>query len=189
MLKWISGAAALAAVAGFIIGVGAVIAVERIDHYTDTDEFCTSCHLTGEYIAKSEIYLTSSHRSRTSGVEPGCADCHIPKGLIPSTWTHFVKGIQDLYGQITYDYEDIHVWQERRPELAYAVRDWMRATDSVTCRSCHDEVAIEPTRTRGRRQHDEARLQGMTCIDCHYNLVHEDVEPRQSFLDGAGRQQ
>lgn len=23
---------------------------------------------------------------------------------------------------------------------------------------------------------------GMTCIECHYNLVHEEIEPRESFL-------
>jgi nitrate/TMAO reductase-like tetraheme cytochrome c subunit len=79
------------------------------------------------------------------------------------------------------------VWQQRRPQLAHAVRDWMRANDSVTCRSCHVEAAIEPARKRGQRAHTEARESRMTCIDCHYNLVHEPVEPRDSFLASAGR--
>ena len=189
VLRWITSGAGIAVAVGFVVGVVAVLAAEQMDHYTNTDAFCTSCHLTGEYIAKSEAYLTSSHRTRASGVEPGCADCHIPKGLVLATWTHVIKGIQDLYGEVAYDYEDPAVWKERRPELAYAVRDWMRANDSATCRSCHDEAEIMPTRKRGQRQHAEAREMGMTCIDCHYNLVHEEVEPRDSFLDSAGKQQ
>lgn len=189
MFKWLDGTTLIVATIGLAVGVAAVLAAEQMDHYTNTDAFCTSCHLTGEYIAKSETYLASSHRNRASGVEPGCADCHIPKGLVLATWTHVIKGVQDLYGEIAYDYEDPEVWEERRPELAYAVRDWMRATDSATCRSCHDEGSIEPKRKRGQRQHANAREEGMTCIDCHYNLVHDEVEPRQSFLDSAGTQQ
>ena len=141
--------------------------------------------MTGEYIAKSEAYLTSGHRTRRGGVQPGCADCHIPKGLVAATWTHIVKGAQDLYGEIRYDYENPEVWQARRAELAYAVRDWMLANDSATCRSCHKEDLIKPERKRGQRQHAEARETGMTCIECHYNLVHEKVEPRESFLERA----
>ncbi len=186
LFKWMTGAAFLAGLAGVVIGIVAVLAAEQMDHYTNTDAFCTSCHLTGEYIAKSEAYLTSSHQTRSSGVRPTCANCHIPERLVPAIWTHLIKGVQDLYGQATYDYEDKQVWQQRRPELAYAARDWMRANDSVTCRSCHEEASIKPKRKRGQRQHAEAREEGMTCIDCHYNLVHEEVEPRESFLDSAG---
>ncbi len=189
MFSWIRGTVMLAATAGVIVGVAVVLGAEQMDRYTNTDAFCTSCHLTGEYIAKSETYLTSSHQTRSGGVRPGCAGCHIPEGLVPATWIHIVKGIQDLYGEYRYDYENVAVWKERRPGLAFAVRDWLRANDSVTCRSCHEEAAIKPKRKRGQRQHAEAREQGMTCIDCHYNLAHEEVEPRDSFLDSAGKRQ
>lgn len=121
-------------------------------------------------------------------MRPGCADCDVPKGLVRATWAHVVKGMGDLYGQLTYDYEDPAVWEERRPELAHAVRYWMRDNDSVTYRSCHDQAAITPTRLRGQRQHAEAKETGMTCIDCHYNLVHDEVEPTEEFLDSVGRQ-
>ncbi len=189
MFRWITRATLIAAVAGLVAGVAAVLGAEQMDNYTNTNAFCTSCHLTREYIAKSVTYRVSSHQVRPGGVNPGCADCHIPKGLVPATWTHFIKGVQDLYGEIIYDYRNIEVWKERRPELAYAVRDWMRANDSVTCRSCHDEASIKPKRKRGQRQHADAREEGMTCIDCHYNLVHEEVEPRESFLDSTGKRQ
>jgi nitrate/TMAO reductase-like tetraheme cytochrome c subunit len=186
VFKWIFRATTVAGLIGVVVGVFLMLGAEQFDHYTSTDAFCTSCHLTGEYIAKSETYLTSKHRTRTGGVRPGCADCHIPKGLVPATWTHVVKGIQDLYGEIAYDYEDPAVWEERRPELAHAVRYWMRENDSATCRSCHDEADITPTRLRGQRQHAEAKETGMTCIDCHYNLVHDEVEPSEAFLKAIG---
>ena len=63
----------------------------------------------------------------------------------------------------------------------------MLETDSATCRSCHEEDAIQPQRKRGQRQHEDARERGLTCIGCHYNLVHADVEPRSEFLDRADR--
>lgn len=182
LLKWLSGGTVLALAVGLGVGIAVVLGAEQMDIYTSTDEFCTSCHLTGEYIAKSPTFLASTHRTRAGGVRPGCADCHIPKGLVAATWTHVVKGVQDLYGQVRYDYRDPAVWQARRPELAYAVRDWLLANDSVTCRSCHDQASIKPERKRGQRQHAEALETGMTCIECHYNLVHDEVPPRESVL-------
>jgi nitrate/TMAO reductase-like tetraheme cytochrome c subunit len=184
--KWLTGATALTLLIGIVVGVVLSLGAEQMDHYTNTDEFCTSCHLTGEYIAKSETFLTSTHRTRSGGVLPGCADCHIPKGLVPATWTHVIKGIQDLYGQVRYDYEDPAVWQERRAELAYGVRDWLTANDSATCRTCHKEEFIKPKRTRGQKQHAAAREDGTTCIACHYNLVHDEVPPREDAQDAAG---
>ncbi|MDH3688393.1 MAG: NapC/NirT family cytochrome c [Gammaproteobacteria bacterium] len=77
-------------------------------------------------------------------------------------------------------------WNAEKAPLAYAVRDWSRDNDGVTCRGCHEETSIKPQRKRGQRQHTEAGETGMTCIDCHYRLVHEEIEPRESFLEWAG---
>ncbi len=174
-------------VVGGIAGLVAALAAEQIDHYTNTDKFCTSCHLTKTYIADAEVYKKSAHQTRSSGVRPKCADCHIPKGLVSATYTHVVKGIEDLWGQARFNYEDPKVWEAEKARLAHAVRDWMRANDSVTCRSCHEEASIKPQRKRGQRQHEEARKSGMTCIDCHYNLVHDEIPARESFLESAGQ--
>ncbi len=141
-----------AGIAGLVMALG----LEEMDRFTNTDEFCTSCHLTQTYIADTEAYKTSSHRTRSSGVIPGCADCHIPKGLIPATTIHVVKGFEDLLGEYTHDYDDPKVWKAERPRLAHAVRDWFLANDSVTCRECHVESAIKPKRKRGQRQHKTA---------------------------------
>lgn len=183
--KTILAVLVLGVLGGLLLALGA----EQLDHYTNTQEFCTSCHLTGTYIAQSETFKTSAHETTSFGVRPKCSDCHIPKGLVAATYVHIFKGMKDMWGELTINYDDPKVWEAERPRLAYAVRDWLRANDSVTCRSCHDQNAIKPKKKRGQRMHKEARETGMTCIDCHYNLVHEEVEPRDSFLDSAGKQQ
>lgn len=185
MPRFVRRTSTLVLLGGLVLGVLATLGAEQFDRFTSTDAFCTSCHAMRAYIADDPIFLDSPHQTAASGVRPTCADCHIPKGLVAATYVHLVQGVKDLYGQIAYDYADPAVWQERRPELAYAVRDWMRANDSITCRSCHVEAAIEPARKRGQRAHADARERRVTCIACHYNLVHEPVEPRDSFLDSA----
>jgi len=171
---------------GLIIGLLIALSAEQFDHITTTDQFCTSCHAMKTYIGESETYQSSTHRTHTSGVQPGCAECHIPKGLVISTYTHVVDGFSDLLGQLNYDYEDPGVWEKERSRLAYAVRDTMRKNDSVTCRNCHIEALIKPKRKRGQKLHEMANENQMTCIDCHYNLVHKEVKPRDTFLNSAG---
>lgn len=176
----------VASLIGIIVGLVIALSAEEMDRLTTTDEFCTSCHAMQAYIAEAEIYENSTHQTTTSGVRPGCADCHIPKGLVVATYTHVVNGMSDIWGQISHDYEKSKTWQTEKSRLAYAVRDWFYENDSRTCRGCHEEASIKPQRKRGQRQHVEARENGLTCIACHYNLVHEEIEPRDSFLEKTG---
>ncbi len=183
-VKWFPNKSILiGVVVGGIAGLLLAIGAEEMDRFTSTDTFCTSCHSMQAYIADSETYKASAHQTTTSGVRPGCADCHIPKGLVSATYTHAVNGISDIWGEISRDYDDPEVWNNEKARLADAVRHWFRENDSVTCRECHEEASIKPVRQRGQKQHEEARETSMTCIDCHYNLVHEEVEPSESFLE------
>jgi nitrate/TMAO reductase-like tetraheme cytochrome c subunit len=169
---------------GFVVGVLVVLGAERMDVATSSDAFCgTSCHSMQAHVVSDEAYQSSAHRTAASGVRAGCADCHIPAGLVPATWTHVTAGIKDMWSEMTNDFENKEVWDAKRPELAYGVRDWLLRTDSGTCRKCHDEAQIEPGRKSGQREHAKALEQGITCIACHYNLVHEEVKPRDSFLE------
>ena len=188
LLSFLKKATVIAFIVGGIIGLVAALAAEQIDHVTNTDAFCTSCHLTKVYIADAEVYKTSAHQATASGVRPKCSDCHIPKGLVRATYTHIVKGVQDLWGEISYDYDDPKVWEAEKARLADAVRHWMLANDSATCRSCHEQASIKPERKRGQRQHAEAIKKGTTCIACHYNLVHEEIEPSETFLKAVDSQ-
>ncbi len=169
---------------GLLVGIALVLTAEKIDRLTTTDAFCgSSCHSMRAYIASDQTYITSPHRTTSSGVQAGCADCHIPEGIIPATWSHIIDGSRDLYGELTNDYQQPERWQARRDELAWRVRDKMLADDSRNCRSCHREDAIRAKRERGQRQHELAQREGVTCIGCHFNLVHAEVKPRESFLD------
>ena len=178
-------AVVIAALIGVVTGVIGVLGAEQVDHYTSTEVFCgTTCHSMQAYIVSEEEYVQSPHRTAASGVRAGCADCHISQaGIVPATWDHIKGGVKDIYAELTNDFTKPEVWEERRARLAYNVRDAMLANDSANCRVCDDEDAIKPAKKRGQKQHADAKEEGITCIGCHYNLVHREVEPRDSFLE------
>ena len=118
-----------------------------------------------------------------TAVHASCADCHIPPGLLPATWAHIKGGLKDSFVELTNDFQVPENWESRRAELAIQVRVWLVDTDSVTCRRCHThEEAIDPDFRRGQREHRRARTEGVTCIVCYYNLVHESVAPSERLL-------
>lgn len=173
----------LALISGAFLGVLGVAMMAKIDQWTSTEEFCGSrCHSMKAYVANEPVYVNSSHRTTYTGIVAGCGDCHIPPTLAAATWTHITAGIRDVYATLFYDFSTRQAWNRRRAEMAYRVRDWLLANDSVTCRSCHRPQAIRPRRESGKRLHELAQRQKITCIGCHFNLVHEPVRPRVSFL-------
>jgi cytochrome c-type protein NapC len=179
---------AMIALAGAGAAVGAIVIVGsvEINRYTSTDAFCGSCHAMAR-IAAEPNFTQSAHRSNAAGVTPSCGDCHVPAtNWFVETYTHIVKGIKDVVAQQAHDYTDTAVWEARRVELAHLVRDEMRSQDSVTCRSCHDAQVIRPPSERGHAAHALLRDGRMTCIDCHFNLVHAPVPPSMSFIRGSG---
>ncbi len=97
-LPIIKKAVVITFIIGGIAGIVAALAAEQMDRLTTTDEFCTSCHAMQTYIADAETYEASAHQTTASGVRAGCADCHIPKGLVIATYTHIVNGVSDLWG-------------------------------------------------------------------------------------------
>jgi nitrate/TMAO reductase-like tetraheme cytochrome c subunit len=183
-MRWPAILALLAA--GGLVGAGAIVASIEVNRHTSTDAFCTSCHSMA-HVAAEPQFKRSTHRSNAAGVRPSCGDCHIPAtNWFVETYAHAVKGAWDVFAESTHDYRDPAVWEARRVELAHSVRDEMRSQDSVTCRRCHDAAAIHPASERGRAAHALAREGRMTCIDCHFNLVHSPVPPRIGFIRGSG---
>jgi nitrate/TMAO reductase-like tetraheme cytochrome c subunit len=163
--------------------VGAVVAVpttEAVDRYFSTDQFCAqTCHVMTATVA--EEYHQSAHWNTATGVRPTCADCHVGEGLTMAMWDH-VLGTHELIAFAFRGIRTPEAFEEERAEAANRVRMKMLARDSANCRSCHVMAAIQPERTRGQRQHAQALENGTTCIACHYNLVHKEVEPSPSFL-------
>jgi cytochrome c-type protein NapC len=175
---------ALAAV-GAAIGAAAIIGSVEVNRSTSTDAFCGSCHTMAGLVADPH-FKQSAHRSNSAGVFASCGACHIPStNWFVETYTHAVKGLKDVIAQSTHDYSDPAVWEARRIELAHFVRNEMRSQKSVTCRSCHEVESIRPQNQRGQAAHALVREGRMTCIDCHFNLVHAPVPPSADFLRGS----
>ena len=176
----------LTLVVGILVGAGGMLVSVEGNRITSTIEFCTSCH-SMKFVAADPQFVNSAHRKNSEGVTPSCGDCHIPKtNWFAETYTHVSSGIRDVIAEYTHNYKDPDVWGARRIALAHEVRDVMRAQDSVTCRSCHDAQVIEPKSERGRAAHALLRDGRMTCIDCHFNIVHAPVPPSIEFIRGSG---
>jgi nitrate/TMAO reductase-like tetraheme cytochrome c subunit len=172
-------------VLGAVIGAGGIIASLEVNRYTATDAFCASCHSMAG-LASDPHFVTSAHRTNSEGVRASCSDCHIPKtNWFVETYTHVSSGTRDVIAEYTHNFNDPKIWEARRIELAHEVREIMRSQDSVTCRSCHDGAVIQPKSERGLAAHALLRESRMTCIDCHFNLVHAPVPPSTEFIRGS----
>jgi nitrate/TMAO reductase-like tetraheme cytochrome c subunit len=163
------------------IASSSIALVDGTDFYFSSDNFCAkACH-----IMESTVYQElqqSKHWNSPSGVRPLCADCHVSGRLSFAMVDHFV-GTGELFVWLTHDLSTPESFEPLRPAAANRVRMEMLEDDSEKCRSCHLMEAIQPKKKRGRRMHANAIEEGTTCIVCHYNLVHKEVEPSEEFLD------
>jgi nitrate/TMAO reductase-like tetraheme cytochrome c subunit len=166
-----------ALVAGGLGGIVFMFFLLEFDHFTSSNEFCTSCH---SMTYADEVYKASPHYNSPSGVRASCGDCHVSEGVIMATYDHAV-GTKDLLKQLFGpNYDDPVINALHLPEAAFAARDWFRDRDSATCKRCHTLDAIQGTRANTAAIHQE-ETDGKTCVDCHYNLVHRKVPDRQTF--------
>ncbi len=144
------------------------------------DGVCTYCHIDPQY---TPTLLTSSGKShpRSPGGPPArCVDCHLPVGFWKTTnvYLHFAS-FTDLFGHLRdREMERAGDWIPPRAATAHRVRERLLEYDSVTCRECHIEAEIRPQSRRGQLAHDKALRLSQTCIECHYNMAHRQVELR-----------
>ena len=170
---------------GAALGAMGLIASVEFNRRTSTEAFCASCHSMNR-LASDPNFQESAHRKNSAGVLVSCGDCHIPKtNWFVETSTHVVSGVRDVIAEFRNNFEDTSVWEARRIVLAHEVRGLMRKEDSITCRGCHDATKIEPRSDRGRAAHALLADAGMTCIDCHFNIVHVPVPPSFEFIRGS----
>ena len=93
-------------VAGGVLGAGAMLVSLEVNKATSTDEFCTSCH-SMKFVGNDPHFQASAHRSNSEGVNPTCADCHIPKtNWFVETYTHVTSGVRDVIAEYTHNYSD-----------------------------------------------------------------------------------
>lgn len=155
------------------ISVLSTLAVIVIIHcgeaYISTNSFCTGCH---SMTFVEEELKQSVHYGRV-GIDPKCADCHLPPTFMKRLLFHMVSGPRDLMGSLKYDMSTIEKFDERRSEMAHTARMTLKKWDSAPCRSCH--VSPRPTSEMGKMMHKLMDDGKATCIDCHQNIAHKAV--------------
>lgn len=157
-------------VAGIIFWGGFNTAMEA----TNTLEFCVSCHEMGNNVGAE--YKQTVHYQNRTGVRATCSDCHVP-----DPWVHKVvrkiKASNELWHWALGTIDSPEKFEDKRLTLAKHVWADMKKTDSRECRNCHswDAMLSEKQKGRAQKQHQNAKNEGLTCIDCHKGIAHRAV--------------
>ena len=169
---------------GLLAGILATTSFGVALDKTNTTEFCISCHTMKD--TPYMEYKESRHFKNASGVSAGCADCHVPKEFGPKMRAKIVAA-KDVWHEMLGTIDTTEKFEDRRLQMAERVWEQMKSSDSATCRSCHDWASMdyEAQALRARRQHEEARAQGETCIDCHKGLTHKEPQRESGEADNA----
>ena len=157
---------------GFLAGVGFWGGFNTILEATNTRQFCVSCHEMHDFVF-AEL-KTTIHFSNRSGVQAACPDCHVPHN-----WTDKIarkmQASKEVWGKVFGTISTREKFENKRREMAE--REWhrLKANDSLECRNCHTELAMDLTKQsiRAARIHEQFLINGdKTCIDCHKGIAH-----------------
>ena len=172
-----------------LVGVGLVAGVlswagfnTALD-YTNTTEFCVSCH---SMQTNDREWKESMHYKNAAGVRAGCADCHVPKEFVPKMVAK-VMAAKDVYHEIMGTIDTPEKYEAHRWNMASRVWAKMEATDSRECRTCHDwdQMDLSEQGRSARKRHPRAIDKGETCIDCHKGVAHEIPDEPEEPEHGA----
>jgi len=166
----------------FVLGFASFGAMNAFFSFTNTTEFCTSCHSMQINLAE---YKETVHYKNASGVRAECADCHVPKEFIPKLQAKIIAA-KDVYHEFLGDFAvsdeikndpDAYLahYNKHRWDMANAVWDKMKASDSRECKTCHafDTMDGGEQSRQAKKKHARAIKKGQTCIDCHQGIAHE----------------
>jgi nitrate/TMAO reductase-like tetraheme cytochrome c subunit len=159
-------------IAGGIAGIVFWGGFNTFMEYTNTLEFCISCHEMADN--PYQEYKQSAHYTNASGVRAICSDCHVPKD-----WTaKLVRKIQatnELFHHVMGTIDTPEKFAAKRVELAERVWATMKSNDSRECRNCHSWHAMdfEKQSRRSQEKMKEGQEQGKTCIECHQGVAHK----------------
>ena len=143
--------------------------------YTNTMEFCVSCHEMRGTVYQE--YKASPHYKNPSGVRAICSDCHVPR-----TWSaklvRKIKASNELYHKVLGSIDTPEKFEAKRLQLAENVWAEMKSNNSRECRNCHDYDAMhfEKQQRRAAEKMREGMEEGKTCIDCHRFIAHKRPE-------------
>ncbi len=170
LLKWLSFALLFTT-----LGVFSAVGFDAAIGYTNTVDFCTSCH--SQQFPLAEL-KKSTHWSNRTGVHAGCPDCHVPHSFFPKMYAK-IMAYKDVYHELLGTINTKEKFEARRWEMANRVWEKMKATNSRECRSCHsfDQMDLSAQDRFARKKHEKAVDRNETCIDCHKGIVHQAPEP------------
>jgi cytochrome c-type protein NapC len=158
---------------GFVAGVMFWGAFNTALEFTNTEQFCISCHE-----MESNVYAElqgTIHWTNRSGVRAVCSDCHVPHD-----WTDKIarkmQASKEVWGHVFGTINTRDKFLDMRRHLAE--REWARMTanDSLECRNCHSEESMDITKQSARavEAHETFLFTGeRTCIDCHKGIAHK----------------
>ncbi len=149
----------------FLDGFGTLV------QYTNTLDFCISCHEMRDTVYQE--YKETIHYNNRTGVRATCPDCHVPKDWF-GKMKRKLQASKDVWGTITGYIHTPEQFETRRMEMA--TREWARmtASGSITCKGCHSFDGMDAKRQKpaAQKKHLEAQQTGKTCIDCHKGIAH-----------------
>ena len=159
----------------FFIGAGALGVFNTVMGYTNTLEFCTSCHEMRDYLYPE--YKESVHYKNAAGVRAVCSDCHVPKPWGLKVARKIQASLKELPAKVLGTIDTREKFDAKRLELAEEVWKDMKASHSRECRNCHsvEAMKIADQERSARKKHNLERMRerNETCIDCHKGIAHK----------------
>lgn len=134
---------------------------------TSTPEFCASCH---EIKPAVRAWRASTHANNAAGVVVDCMDCHLPapQNTFDFLFAKTYHGVKDVAVHfIVKEYD-----RKKARTAAYA------AFENSECQKCHRNLLYMPQSRGAMRAHRTVLFARpgyeLKCVDCHYDLVHND---------------
>jgi len=134
---------------------------------TSTPEFCAICH---EIKPAVRAWRASTHVNNAAGVTADCMDCHLPAphDMFDFFFAKTYHGIKDVGVHfLTGEYD-----RKQARQTAYA------AFDNDQCLKCHRNLLYLPNKRGAMLAHRSVVYardgHEKKCVDCHYDLVHND---------------
>lgn len=161
-LAWLAG--------GVLLGVLGTVAFNTTLEATNTDEFCLGCH--NHDIPQRQLEQTA-HFTNRHGLVAGCSDCHVQHEFVPKM-TRKIEAAREVWGHFRGVIDTDEKYLAHQPAMRERELARFRASDSATCRSCHDvaRMDLEAQGPKARREHAKLAAGGKTCVDCHEDAGH-----------------
>jgi nitrate/TMAO reductase-like tetraheme cytochrome c subunit len=154
-------------IAGIIIGFPLFSMTYYTMVRTSTPGFCAVCH---EIEPAVVAWRSSTHVNNAQGLVADCMDCHLPAphktfDFFFAKTLHGVKDVFEHFALSEYD-------RRKNREAAYA------GFDNAQCRKCHRNLLAMPDKRGAMLAHRTVIYPRpgyeKKCVDCHYDLVHND---------------